>query len=1396
MATFDELKAAAVAAAKAGDMDQAKSIAAEARALQAAGDKSTFTDIGQGIGAGLVDIVQGITELGALGIDATLDTDYSSTVTKTGEAFKNYAGLLPTGTAGKVAEGIVNYGTLAIPIVGWLGRASQVAKGGKYLASASNWGKTAEAFGKSAPGKALLKSRVGLAGTTSLATGLADVFVSPSTHETISDAFDVLPDFLRTEDLEGMSGRERGFAGLRNKLRIGFEGGAIGASVEAVLPVVGLAAKSAAYIPFVPSAARGLSKAFDAVGAYMASKPFLAKNFTSAGLLPPDFYENLKTVEGLKDNFAADAIRNFSQWEKSARKAVGAQGLFKKNKFGIAGAREDLFSFMTGTIDDAKYAGIYGQKAADAAKSMRLQVDGMTDVLYKQIEGASMDPKEKARLLKEFEAQKGKYMRRLYEMHLDPVKYAGENLTKRPEYKTAVSDIADMLMSQNKKLSPVDAADKARLKIDEIINNRSTSGLGLTPEASAAQVSAALKKGLAGTKEGGQRVPLYRVAESMLKPRSQYLDQLPSLRALMGEVKDPKALYYQTVNDMAGIISSNKLYDSIPVTDIRDAVGKLQANGRPMAISAAGISEEQIGGISKELTSYGYVRLGSEAADTAFGGTYGKLTNTFVPQEMYKALTIPTKTKSFMQEALALSLQAKGLAQMNATVLNPLSQVRNNLSNFFVMLANGNFGRNMDASESFRLVSSNMLDMADPAFKAEADMLRQTGTIGQNLTTNETRALLQEGADLPFSKKVGELATKISEKTKIVPLAQRIYAGSDDFFKIMGYKAEKAKYTAAFRNAGIDPKTIDGFGEVLQQTGIVPRTSEMTQGVDFMDLLSTDIVKATMPTYSRVPEAIKAIRRIPVVGNFVAFPAEVIRTTTNIVGRGLKELSFKMTDDMIKAVQKSNPNFTVQQARALERQVRAIGSQRLSGYMAAAVVVPNGIQSAGNMALGISEDMQEALERLSAPWTKGNKVMFVDNPKDKGGKGSYIDLSYMLPYDFALAPVRAVIQVYSEKGVVSDDEVSNVMAGVRAGLGKLLEPFASESLATERVLDVTVRGGKTSTGAPIYADSETEGSKLAQSFTHVVGGFIPGLVKQFIDVKEGEFVPGRVTRAISGLPGKQGQEYSVAEEAATMATGLRQMDLNLKDNFYYAGAEYSNKRRSANSIFSNRARANDATEASVLEAFRDSNEARYRAMGKLYGDVQAAKKLGLDDFDIRRQLKKDANLGSAEVNKLMNGTFEPVKAGKELIQSVLQETTVKNQARVLKALPLQALNEIRMEYMNKPLVDIPAEVTFGTLKAAAVKAAKAGDMVQAKELAKQARQLQAQEQGQQPQPQPQPQVQAAPQSVPQAAPQQAAPQPAIPTTRPANAPVPSALMGGNPFDQLRNMEIFQRRQGQ
>ena len=46
----------------------------------------------------------------------------------------------------------------------------------------------------------------------------------------------------------------------------------------------------------------------------------------------------------------------------------------------------------------------------------------------------------------------------------------------------------------------------------------------------------------------------------------------------------------------------------------------------------------------------------------------------------------------------------------------------------------------------------------------------------------------------------------------------------------------------------------------------------------------------TIPTYSKVPKIIENIRSLPL-GNFVAFPAEILRTSAHLIEIGARELT-------------------------------------------------------------------------------------------------------------------------------------------------------------------------------------------------------------------------------------------------------------------------------------------------------------------------------------------------------------------------------------------------------------------------------------------------------------------------------------------------------------------------
>ena len=102
-------------------------------------------------------------------------------------------------------------------------------------------------------------------------------------------------------------------------------------------------------------------------------------------------------------------------------------------------------------------------------------------------------------------------------------------------------------------------------------------------------------------------------------------------------------------------------------------------------------------------------------------------------------------------------------------------------------------------------------------------------------------------------------------------------------------------------------------------------------GFDDLDSYAADIVKNVVPNYERVPEAIKLLRKAPL-GNFIAFPAEIIRTSANTLSYAAKELASE------------------------NAKIREIGMRRMMGFMGTVGVAGPAVQGIGMYALGVGQE--------------------------------------------------------------------------------------------------------------------------------------------------------------------------------------------------------------------------------------------------------------------------------------------------------------------------------------------------------------------------------------------------------------------------------------------------------
>ena len=748
-------------------------------------------------------------------------------------------------------------------------------------------------------------------------------------------------------------------------------------------------------------------------------------------------------------------------------------------------------------------------------------------------------------------------------------------------------------------------------------------------------------------------------------------------RKLLGEILDIDEAFLGTVADMAEFRAIDDFYGMIR-NSLPNNPGLRRLFTDTRINIPENLSEEQAQAFARQLKQrnialqdQGYRVLDGEIASAGpDAGTlqntispvlssYGSLQGYAVPKPVYDFLsrTIVGETgpiEGFARMIWAGAIGAKAGVQYSKTVLSPITQIRNVTSASMFALMQGNIGRGVNLAESFKLVLRDFEGKAEPAVLRELEELQRLGILGSQAELREIQDLIRKGAGSGLTKAEetvnglpvgGRFGSKIRDSKPAalvmdgLKAAEKAYKGGDDLWKIYNYKFEQQKLRNAFRD--MTPQEIY---ETLK--GQRPASNVRIDVDQLIKEEAADIVRNTVPNYNMTPEFIKGLRKIPVTGNFVSFPAEIIRTGMNTITRGMKELA------------STNP------------EIQKIGMRRLSGVLFTTTVVPSAVQNLAISLTGVTKDELDGYQRtLAPPWEKNARL--IPTGRDENGLPTFINFSYTNPYEMLEGTVVAALNAYEmaqDKGL---DVESAVRSAAFNSMVEFFEPFFGESILTGKIRDVMPpgvgviggRGGETVTGARIYSDEDSTGDALSRSFFHIMDAFIPNFIP--ISTNTGDPEVSRFARSWLEQTGiadelelsekdRTGIERQIAGELIRGVTGLTEQKINVDRGLSFLALEYRQDRREVASIFNRVASdLNLASPSSVFEAFQKANEAKYRVDTRLKILIDDLQRLGVSKSDIRKAMGK--TIGKKTLENILRGRFTPYE-----ISENIEETMRKN----------------------------------------------------------------------------------------------------------------------------------------
>ena len=1203
-------------------------------------------EIAKGISSGIYDLQNSLGSLLFAGTDLAANTDFLS---KFENMMEKNEPTRPETWRGELTSILTQFGVPGVTIAKITGRIPAVVKM-KKAADAVKGGKVRKV--------SQIASRVTEGATI---VGVTDFLASNPGRESF---------FVEPEDTKGLTGRKKAGAELRNRIKYGAEGtlvgggfplvgkftqlgykyglspllankfgigaaqlGAKGVNATVIKPVQ-LLLGNKVVAPLTKEVADGLQNA----SKFTVSKvvaPLLVSGMSGKIVrqLPPFEKWRLQSVTSPnKVNRNIKRIDNFLSWFRSygkqpkdiegvseqvtlyikgrARKIDRTYEGLEKTAYNLAKKFENDYNKATTSQPMQKYfldqvdEFLKGQRSLnDLPQELQaLSKDLSKDIKsivgeFKKVLPKGREADELAKDLATVEINNiGKYLVRSFQTFRNP-----EYVPDPQVLNKAVDYIANNVIKKNinlresarntfPKLKPEQAyIESAKMHAEDILRTGKAEG----------------KAPLKQLKEIGTRI-LQNDKFKFLKTG----EELPNeIKNLLGPERNLKASVAYTTSEAISSMANKKAADYIAQSGLKN--GWL-FNSVEDAVNAGFIGAQQIKsvprlGIMKSQLLNKWASPEYVEGFAGMGGTLDKL----VQMAFYRH-----------------ALQAKVGVQIGKTLYSPQTQVRNVTSASFFALMNGHVGGKASVTDAMRIVArdifkagGNKIDEVE--FNNYVEKLVRLGVWDENVVASEMKSVLSQIKD-------GSINTTDALFDKLMKMAPtdkvaRLYAGGDNLWKGYGFEYGKSQLSMALKNLDEVKDWFRYMGKEFQPINQITGVKKTFD--DAIEEGSAYLLRNTYPTYSKVPPVIQELRKLPL-GNFISFPAEILRTGANIISTGLKEAA--------------HPNRGIQQ----------MGIRRLTGAFMTSYAVGKGFTELSQFLTNSTDSQWNAYKRSSAAsWDATSNLLAVKGWKN--GESAAINFSYFSPYDSLYQPLDAALAQAQKQNLNPQETeayVMNLMFGEEGPVMKFLEPFVSEPLGFDRFIDVTTRNGKKDGGGSVYTQSDDLGDKFIKSLTYILDGVKPGFVSS------GQKIGDALSKDLT----KGGKPVNLSDELLALFTGTRIIRIDVKKDLRYFTSTMNRLLRAVDETegfydvkdFANK------TPTETVSKFNKMQQEALRIQKDMYIRIEDLKLLDLSENKIY-EIMQGSGASKKLINNLLDGRFTPVNYSKPRFETKVK--TIKDQ---------------------------------------------------------------------------------------------------------------------------------------